>query len=1739
MAEILTNNRDRAEFKVRVYPGIIGEKINRKKRLLLDAQKLGKVPFTYLDKDQVPVVSNECKKGPFFLNGELVNPGSGLWCATKLDSNGNMIEWGYCINRNYEVKTKNEIVENIKYLQSINKGPNYIVGYLKTFIIDDELRMSILDDPDILELLRNKERFPDITKYNLGDQLKIKDKIYEVSENLELGRFWNPIDVVVKKRRVIRKEKPKAEETIYGTNRDQTLGKTIRAYQGIINEDINRSKRGTNRIEKSKECIYPFDYMNKDNKRVTAKSTCVNLDMTMDGVYIGPEGGKWCATEVDDTGLMREWGYCTESKPDSSQKKEESNIWDQLCTSIRYEQWSTISELAKKLLLEGYSEKSIFNTLIQTCNKKRIASHFEQLKRLVNIEYIKLYPWVLERSAKPNIDLLKMKDNLSEIIINKLEYLEKSIGLNFKNGLASNDKLWLLNYYYILERLVILSILSETGEFNLSMLEKVKSNKNIRELNSILLELEKRVKGTLKLFVEAINKNGNVAVNFNNRPSELNSSINDNILIVNYSAFFGAIQKDKRVLYYDKLDLKKDIAEQLMYYNKSFVEPQLAAEESQEKELILAEEQALERLEEAADKKEIRGQSEWSNSNKEYYSNYPELNDPQFFVKLQRKKEFKMNKMTSWSDKKIEDLCRIDTFELSVQQQWVANYFNPETPYRGLLLYWGTGVGKTCASISIAEKHLDFYKKYNKKILIILGTSTLENYKKELYNFKKERLEISKNLVPGTLQCTKDRYWMPIESNDPAYLKKRESKILKKIEQDYEFVTYGSLKGILTRLLLRRGIKLELDDEPKVLPKKVPTIDGEELQVGNIVYKAYRTLKGTLYWKKIESKKDEQKEERIRVAISEYFSNRLIIVDEIQNIRTAGEGGDQIAPQMLEKVIHYSDDIKLVMMSATPMFNNATEIVYILNLLLENDRRDKVKVGDLFDSKDNLINPKLLQEISRGYISYVRGANPISFPLKLLPNESKIAFIKKNNEVYYPSPSAKMNGSVLEDSEKIKYNPLVKCTMSEYQEEIFKRAVIGEANNEGNLADVTNETFDINGKMISNLVFPSKIPLAKTDITSLYGERGFDRCFSENKNKYEYIDDQALVQKVPFLDQSILETYSPKFKKILDNILNTKNGIIFVYSEYKKGGSLPLALMLEQNGFEQVIVEGKFGDIRVKNRLESKHKRPVIPQKWKYVLLDGDLDPKKRAQIVDKCNSEENKEGNLIKVIIGTRVTGEGVDFARIRQIHILNPWDNFSRIDQTVGRGIRNCSHKDLPLDDRNVTVFLYASHIKDNLIETTDEKIHRRAERKDIQMKDVEFVLRNNAVDCYSNYLANKYSIEEFGERVGDKNNTRDCGYKNCETIYQCQSIDKIKANSTTDMDTYNIEYHANRELQKYKNVIKEMFEISVIYKLKHIRSYLEKKIDKFEEPIFLVALDKLLLNKEKLHDKYKRIGRIVFRDGYYMFQPIELDKTKELPEYYRSTPLAYKPSTVEIKHKEGIISQSKISNWVKEIKKLIKDTDDEDELAYHLDRVKDEIMKVLILEWFIGEYDNSKVRNEDRQDKLRNYFSYKDIIIMDEDTDLPKAIHWSKQLSYEFDIDSMELKEYTDGEIFKKPMITYNFDEYPLDTHVIGRLERISEGKDDSPYKQMVFKIIDFSFVENKANLKLDGKACMSYNKSQMIKLLENLEIEPEKSDKRENQCNVIELILRKYNREEKNGFVWWIESNKFYQLEKLLK
>ena len=96
-------------------------------------------------------------------------------------------------------------------------------------------------------------------------------------------------------------------------------------------------------------------------------------------------------------------------------------------------------------------------------------------------------------------------------------------------------------------------------------------------------------------------------------------------------------------------------------------------------------------------------------------STYPLINDPEFNIKISRKKEFQeIYNKNNLSLEEFTELENAKSFTMNSQQLFVRNFLSVNTPYNSLLLYHGLGTGKTCSSIGVAMEKIKYM--YNTNI---------------------------------------------------------------------------------------------------------------------------------------------------------------------------------------------------------------------------------------------------------------------------------------------------------------------------------------------------------------------------------------------------------------------------------------------------------------------------------------------------------------------------------------------------------------------------------------------------------------------------------------------------------------------------------------------------------------------------------------------------------------------------------------------------------------------------------------------------------------------------------------------------------------------------------------------------------------------------------------------------------------------------------------------------------------
>ena len=188
-----------------------------------------------------------------------------------------------------------------------------------------------------------------------------------------------------------------------------------------------------------------------------------------------------------------------------------------------------------------------------------------------------------------------------------------------------------------------------------------------------------------------------------------------------------------------------------------------------------------------------------------------------------------------------------------------------------------------------------------------------------------------------------------------------------------------------------------------------------------------------------------------------------------------------------------------------------------------------------------------------------------------------------------------------------------------------------------------------------------------------------------------------------FLSREGLETYSPKFLEILNNITSEEyRGLHLLYSQFRSMEGIEIfKLVLLQNGFAEFKLENSGGQWSIVHNSDDAGKP-------KFALYTGTEDSDERELIRIIYNGEwdkapknisdelrristNNNFGEIIKLLMITASGSEGINLRNTRYVHIMEPYWNPARIDQVVGRARRICSHKNLEQRYQTVEAFIY----------------------------------------------------------------------------------------------------------------------------------------------------------------------------------------------------------------------------------------------------------------------------------------------------------------------------------------------------------------------------------------------------------------------------------------------------------------
>ena len=855
---------------------------------------------------------------------------------------------------------------------------------------------------------------------------------------------------------------------------------------------------------------------------------------------------------------------------------------------------------------------------------------------------------------------------------------------------------------------------------------------------------------------------------------------------------------------------------------------------------------------------------------------YPSPNDKDFQHAIYIKRDFnkyvipQRGKLDNYKTiKKYRDAVCSGKVKLREHQSMLSNFINPRTPYRGLLLFHGTGSGKSCATVAIAEKFKPMVEKYHTKIHVLVpGPLHKQNFLSEI------------------IKCTGNKYLQSYHENPVIMTEAEKARVTKnamiQVNQYYYVLSHRSFYR-------------------KVLGEKIFDKDAAESKFK----KTFR--------------KNESGEYERDLSVDRIYSldNTLLIVDEAHRI-TDNEYGNAV-----KKIIEVSKNLKIVLLTATPMKNLADDIVPLLNYL--RPQNHKIERDKIFNSQHNHTmgfktdGKEYLRNMCRGYVSYLRGADPLTFAERVDMGEIPPG---------------------------LSFTKVIRCKMLPFQLEAYKK-----------ITETHDDSLDRRSGAIANFAIPGlSKQRGEKNIVGYCGIDGINEVRSQLKNNAKnltetiastilakndikdpmsllYVTESNKTLGGDIFNERYLKYFSIKFYTALQNINDTVygkegTGLSFVYSDLVRVGVDLFQEVLQKNGYLEYTDNST--NYNIKNDTKCYFCGNVYKQHQKksenipdhkfhpatYVAITGKTDdtaeniPEEKMKILKNVfNNASNKDGKYIKIVLGSQVMNEGITLHNITKIHILDVHYNLARVDQAIGRGIRFCKHYDISNEMNpfpQVKIYKYVVSVNDGL--SSEEDLYRKAEQKYILIKETERILEEEAIDCPLNRNGNIFQQElEKYKDCGTVDNQCPaiCGYMTCD--FKCGSqllnakyydpeknIYKKVSRSEMDYTTYDNTL-ASEEIEDAKSIIKKMYKFKNIYLLDDIiatvkATYPEHKLDMFDDYYVYQALDELVpitgndFNnfKDIINDKYDRIGYLIYRARYYIFQPF--DENEDVPMYYR---------------------------------------------------------------------------------------------------------------------------------------------------------------------------------------------------------------------------------------------------------------
>lgn len=597
------------------------------------------------------------------------------------------------------------------------------------------------------------------------------------------------------------------------------------------------------------------------------------------------------------------------------------------------------------------------------------------------------------------------------------------------------------------------------------------------------------------------------------------------------------------------------------------------------------------------------------------------------------------------------------------------------------------------------------------------------------------------------------------------------------------------------------------------------------------------------------------------------YSQSIIVLDEVHNIvstasdsKEANDDNIKTYPQFL-RLCHLVRRSKICAITATPILNEISEASRIMNLLLPPDRQMPENIGNM--------TLAMMEPFFRGKITYVRASTRAATPKymgEILPATYQIEYPDDSdlNQSINHVPKTRIRNI----SSGIK---IFATSMGDIQESIY--------------LSIPYTAFDSKRNDAATFVFPFGI-----DDDFIKKDKGGKMKWvtPPQFNSWEHRGKFVTFHQWLYNggDTSNLGRLSGKIKTIID-IEREASGCSFIFSNLKKSsGALTISMIFSLFSFEV------FNDLpeQIFTSEGSRQIKENYPKKKRIAFLTGGMPPAKQDAIKDLFNNPANAKGEYIKVLIGSKISRDGINVYHCKRMHLISPHWNFSGMIQAINRVLRANAHENLRKilqdeatskglvgkeyeDYTNIEVEIYRHAIDYKINDpnpsindhsNVDLHMYRKAEYKELNSRRVFRAMKICAIDAIINRDRNILP--------SSRDYTQECDYEPCDYPSWEQLRDPlyVPGEDPIDTETYNILHRNTNDLKT--EILKELVETKSISYAKIFQKYASNQ---FEEEMVIKTLNDIrdLCDKQIMSREGDRLFIVLGDNGIHLQRQIDM--------------------------------------------------------------------------------------------------------------------------------------------------------------------------------------------------------------------------------------------------------------------------